>query len=755
MKNTPPKNRNKNISKLRRYFLVSGCGFAVLPRVLLNFCLGTSFVLGLPAAAQSVALRSPSPTEPRAYVWGNVAIGGGGFVSGIIPSKTQPGLVYARTDVGGAYRWETSQQRWIPLLDWVSEDETGYMGVESLALDPQNANNLYLLVGTSYFNGGKTAILRSRDRGATFAITEVTSQFKAHGNGMGRQTGERLAVDPNNGRILFCGSRQSGLFKSTDSGATWSRVASLDVTTTPNGNGIDIVVFDPSTSTAGKATQTLIVAVCRTGTNLYRSNNGGQTFEAIPGAPSHLMPQRAVLAGDRNLYVTYANGAGPHPGDNEPMDQGQIWKYSLATGAWTNVTPAGITRPFGGISVDPKNPRRLIASTSNTWLAQGKAHGDHFFLSTNGGASWTNVTERGFQVDTNEIAWLGSNNSIHWAGSIEFDPFNTKRVHVISGNGIFTTENIDATPAVWKFNVRGLEETVPMNLVSIPNGGPLLSVILDYDGFRSTDVFQYAPIHTPRMGSTSGLAYAHARPNKIVRAGKEIYLSNDTGNTWTKAATTRGEQGTVALSADGQVLLHTPQRSQANYRSTDNGATWSTVNGLDFEAAVAGDAVNPTRFYAYNPRSGAFLASANSGASFAATASLPAGGSKRLAPVPQFAGHLWVALGQNGLARTTDGGRSFTKLSRVSACGAVGVGKAAPGTVYPTLFIWGKVNAVTGLFRSTDQGATWVRINDDTHEWGGIGNGHFVIGDMNHFGRVYMSTVGRGIVTGEPTRRQN
>ena len=743
------------MNRLPRKPAASGRSLVVLPLILLDLCLATGLAPGSKAAARSSAPARPPAQQSPAYSWGNVAIGGGGFVSGIVPSRTRPGLVYARTDVGGAYRWEEARKTWVPLLDWVSEDEVGYMGVESIALDPQNADNLYLLVGTGYFNGGRTAVLRSRDRGATFAVTEVTSRFRAHGNGMGRQTGERLAVDPNHGSILFCGSRQSGLFKSTDAGANWRRVDSLDVTTTPNGNGIDLVVFDPSTKTPGKATRTLIVGVCRTGTNLYRSDDGGQTFAAIPGPPADLMPQRAALAGDRNLYVTYANGAGPHPANGEPMDRGQIWKYNLATGAWADVTPAGVTRPFGGVSVDPKNPKRLIASTGNTWWAQGKAFGDHFFLTTDGGASWTDVVERGFQVDTRGVAWLDSGNSIHWAGSIEFDPFDTKRVHVVSGNGIFTTDDIGAAPCVWKFNVRGLEETVPLDLVSIPGGGPVLSVIGDYDGFRSTDVSRYAPIHTPRMGTTSGLAYAYARPDKIVRVGKELYYSNDTGLTWTKVASVRGAQGTVALSADGRVLLHTPERSPATYRSTDNGTTWGAAGGLDFEAAVVADAVDPDRFYAYNPRSGAFLASADAAATFAATAaSLPAGGSRRLTPVPKFAGHLWAALGPRGLARSTDGGRSFTGLGRVRACGAVGVGKAAPGAAYPTLFIWGSVGAATGLFRSTDQGATWVRLNDDAHEWGGTGNGRFVIGDMNHFGRVYMSTVGRGIVMGEPAGAQ-
>jgi xyloglucan-specific exo-beta-1,4-glucanase len=102
-----------------------------------------------------VSLQSLSQSDT--YNWNSVAIGGGGFVSGIITSKTQSGLIYARTDVGGAYRWDSANSRWIPLLDWVSDDEVGYLGVESIAIDPSTASRVYMLVGISYFNNGKTA----------------------------------------------------------------------------------------------------------------------------------------------------------------------------------------------------------------------------------------------------------------------------------------------------------------------------------------------------------------------------------------------------------------------------------------------------------------------------------------------------------------------------------------------------------------------------------------------------------------------
>lgn len=73
---------------------------------------------------------SPKECLPQtdAYTWQNVAMGGGGFVSGIIMSKAEKGLMYARTDAGGAYRWDSANSRWIPLLDWTSDSELGYQG---------------------------------------------------------------------------------------------------------------------------------------------------------------------------------------------------------------------------------------------------------------------------------------------------------------------------------------------------------------------------------------------------------------------------------------------------------------------------------------------------------------------------------------------------------------------------------------------------------------------------------------------------
>lgn len=703
------------------------------------------------AAAAATAIAIASPLASPVYVWDSVATGGGGFVTAVVPSRSEPDVAYARTDVGGAYRWSAKEGRWHALLDWVGEDQTGFLGIDALAIDPKNAANLWLLAGIAYLNGGRTAILRSQDYGKTFDVIDVTGQFKTHGNGFGRQNGERLAVDPGSNGRLYLGSRRDGLFTSVDGGSTWQRNAALPVTITPNDVGLNIVLPDPASVADGKARR-VFVGVSRFGSvgpNLYRSDDAGASFAPVPRAPTALMPQRAALDGAGNLYIAYADGAGPHPNQSgsEPMARGQVWRYAIASGAWLDVTPAGWTRPFAGISVDPTNPRRLVVSTINTFIAQGDARGDRIFVSNDAGASWVDVIARGFRRDAAGVPWL-EGHAIHWAGSVEFDPRDPRAVWVTSGNGIFRSANVDAVPATWTFTVKGLEETVPLGLVSMA-GAPLVSAIGDYDGFVHDDPTRFGRIHQPEIGTTTGLDAAARRPGTMVRVGDQMLITRDGGAHWRQTATMQGKRGQIAISSDGATLVHTPQGSLTSFRSGDAGATWTGVAGLTGRTmrAVA-DPLRANVFYAYDDK--ALVASTDSGATFTPRASLPAGGSRLIRAAPEREGDLWAPLRDGGLARSIDGGATFKPVFDIDYCGAVGFGKAAPGKTYPTVYIWGSVKGVRGVHRSLDTGATWQRINDDAHQYGGPGDGHFIVGDMNRFGVVYMSTAGRGIVYGKP-----
>ena len=121
----------------------------------------TRNLLGVLAAiAVQWAVSAPAQSTPsQPYVWRNVVMGGGGFVGGIVFHPTAKDLMYARTDVGGAYRWDAASQQWIPLNDWLSPAQNNYTGVESIGLDPADANRVYLAAGT--YSRSPAAILRS------------------------------------------------------------------------------------------------------------------------------------------------------------------------------------------------------------------------------------------------------------------------------------------------------------------------------------------------------------------------------------------------------------------------------------------------------------------------------------------------------------------------------------------------------------------------------------------------------------------
>ena len=108
------------------------------------------------------------------YQWRNVAIGGGGFVTGLVFHPAEPDLLYARTDVGGAYRWDQATGRWSALTDWLGRDDANLTGIESLAVDPRDPQRVYLAAGT-YTNPrvGNGAIIG--------AVTMVTNDVIPYG----------------------------------------------------------------------------------------------------------------------------------------------------------------------------------------------------------------------------------------------------------------------------------------------------------------------------------------------------------------------------------------------------------------------------------------------------------------------------------------------------------------------------------------------------------------------------------------------
>ena len=111
-------------------------------------------------------------------------------------------------------------------------------------------------------------------------------------------------------------------------------------------------------------------------------------------------------------------------------------------------------------------------------------------------------------------------------------------------------------------------------------------------------------------------------------------------------------------------------------------------------------------------------------------------------------GDIWFVSGQ-GLFHSMDSGKTFTAATGTLKVETLSFGKAPKGKVYPALFAIGRQGDTRAVWRSDDQGTTWVRINDERHQWGT--RFRCIAADPRVFGRVYIGTDGRGVLYGEPS----
>src|SRR6185369_4220177 len=351
---------------------------------------------------------------------------------------------------------------------------------------------------------------------------------------------------------------------------------------------------------------------------------------------------------------------------------------------------------------------------------------DEIYRSTDGGATWKALADKSVR-DAAGAPYVGTGIG-HWMTALAIDPFDSGHVLYGTGNGIWRSKDANASDSGgtshWTSGARGLEEPSLADAIAPPGGATVITSMGDQGGFRHDSLTEVPAgrLKNPLMSSSTDIDFAQSAPAMMVRVGtggaQDGAYSTDGGSSWngfTAEPVGSANSGHVALAADGSTIVWT-EAGQAPYRSTDKGASWSKVSGLGTDAVVVADRATAKTFYSL--AGGALYASTDGGATFTARATnLPAG---RLAAVPGIAGDLWIAAGSRGLLHSTDGGRTFTTLTTVQSASALGFGKAAPGASYQALYLIGAVKDVTGVFRSTDGGTTWVRVNDDAHQWGSI-----------------------------------
>jgi xyloglucan-specific exo-beta-1,4-glucanase len=740
-------------------------GWAFWSRVCLAAAGMAALCLPLAAAANEGAAE--------AYEWRNVTVGAGGFAPNIVFSRAEPDLAYLRTDMGGAYRWDERVQRWIPLQD--GNPVSSYMGIESIAADPKNPDVVYLAAGMGRW--GEASIWRSGDRGSTWTVYEVP--FKMGGNEPGRGLGERLAIDPAHPSTLLFGSRHDGLQRSDDAGRTWRKVSGfphggLGLPANPREahGGISFVLFD-SQSPA------IYAAVADPAErHLYRSIDGGESWAAVPGGPApELLPVKGDIDAAGNLYIAYATGIGP----NDIAD-GAVWRLDTRSGEWSDITPDPAGQGgYMGLSVDRRKAGRLAVSSVNRWQP-----GDTVWVSGDHGRTWDDLSPRS-RRDTSVTPFLNwgeeETDFGHWTAGLAIDPFDGGTIVYTTGDTVYRTDGGDKPegPIQWSPWVRGIEQTAVITLISPTGGAPVISGFGDLAGFvhDGLDVSPPGMHLEPRLPNTNNLDYAGLAPQIVVRSGTarwqspsgaSLAWSDDGGHTWQALRAPKlvlgdeparrydlGGEAPINVSADGAVfIVGTPM----TLVTRDRGKTWAVPDGLPAGVRAIADKADPALFYAVDFAGSRLYVSHDGARTFepAAAAGLPAtlvrvGRTDReaqspLVATPGSAGEIWLLSGHR-LYRSRDAGGTF-QLASADDLGIelFGLGKPTPGRDDPAVYAVGTEADKPGVWRSDDGGATWLRINDDAHQWGL--RFRAISGDPRRNGRVYIATDGRGLLYGDP-----
>ena len=433
------------------------------------------------------------------FTFHQLKIGGGGFVTGFVFHPKAPDILYARTDVGGIYRYEFVKKQW-KCLSYFADESTRFLhNPISVAIDEDNPQMLFAVSGNSPRYGktnGKSVLLVSKDMGETFEIKDTP--FISNGNFPARSTAERLVY---HNKKLWFASQGDGLFVSENLGESWDKISFSQ-------NNFTMIKF--------------IGDIMILGTNgenphsdnrqhtLFVSYDSGKTFEKLT-IPQSLDDKRCTHNGfvpvgisttKNEAYITFSHSFKESFGgwDNFACDNGggfdgRVFRYSVKEEKIAfdkDITPsfAGFSDEnqnrkapcgFGGISVF----ENILVVCTFSCRPEG------IFISYNNGENYRFVTDHDFKRYDIHDSYLkpeynGNRIPLHWMSNLQINPFNPDFAVINTGTGIFSLDNLSKGIE----NVRisslneGHEETVHLNIYGVPSGrNKVISIVGDLGGF--------------------------------------------------------------------------------------------------------------------------------------------------------------------------------------------------------------------------------------------------------------------------------
>ncbi|MCC6428635.1 MAG: hypothetical protein IT435_17675 [Phycisphaerales bacterium] len=322
-----------------------------------------------------------SPIGPRP-ITGESNSGKGnasGRVISIAPHPTDANICYISSASGGVWKTTNGGTNWTPLTDELPTTNGG-----AITLDPADPDTIYYGTGEWQQQSQGDGVYRSTDAGATWVQIATVAQ-----------TGDQIsgiAVAPGNSSLIYVTSR-SGFHRSLDGGATWNTKLNGNATalvTHPTNGAIVYIGFAFPTNPSG----------------IYKSNDSGDSFTAATLANSRVVMD--ISKSNPNvLYAAFIGG----------NDLIGLVKTINAGANWTQIAAPNFCWPQCSydayVAVDPND------SSSNTVYCGGV---DPYAITgviktTNGGASWTEISTGGDKLHPDHHAMAFGPGGIIWEGN--------------------------------------------------------------------------------------------------------------------------------------------------------------------------------------------------------------------------------------------------------------------------------------------------------------------------------------------------
>ncbi len=423
---------------------------------------------------------------------------------------------------------------------WTVNDQLKGHSIRALTAAPSDPKTLVL--------GALDGVYRSTDSGSTWTLISPKDSHELHEI-------ESIAIDPKDPKIIYAGTWHLP-WTTTDGGTTWSNITAKQGLI--DDSDVFSIIVDPSNA------KNIYLSAC---SGIYRSTDQGAKFTKVQGIPATARRTRVLMEDPKQPGIVFA---GTTEGLWRTTDSGHTFVR--------NGNPGWI---INDVNIDPENSKRVLLATDRTGV----------LLSNDGGITFT-PANRGFS--TRQISAVAQDRA--HPEKLYVGVINDK-----AAGGVFTSADGGLT---WNQTSQGLGGADVFSLGQAPDGTLLAGTRhgifrLDGETWQNSGLTLALPpeesaepvaktVAPPAARTRQQATRARANSNPVTKGATAVHASTESpvraGGKRSPSVGTApinkvtGEEsntGVFALASnDATVFAGT---EEGLLTSTDNGKTWNRV----------------------------------------------------------------------------------------------------------------------------------------------------------------------------------